>query len=54
MHELLYNTVQLSAAVAIALRECLAASRDDTFDKIFFCCFDTHMLALYDTELAKR
>ncbi len=44
----------LSEAVAIALRECLAASHDDVFDKIFFCCFDAHMLALYDTELAKH
>ncbi|MSQ73586.1 MAG: O-acetyl-ADP-ribose deacetylase [Betaproteobacteria bacterium] len=44
----------LNAAVGIALRECFAASRDDVFDKIFFCCLDEHMLARYETELAKR
>lgn len=44
----------LNAAVAIAVRECLAASCDDAFDKIFFCCFDAHLFALYDTELAKH
>ena len=44
----------LNAAVAIAVRECLAASHDNVFDKIFFCCFDAHMLALYDTDLGKR
>ncbi len=43
----------LQQAVAIAVRECRAAARDDAFEKILFACFDAHMLALYETELAK-
>jgi O-acetyl-ADP-ribose deacetylase (regulator of RNase III) len=43
----------LEAAVAIAVRECRAVAHDDTFDKIIFACFDAHMLALYQAELAR-
>jgi O-acetyl-ADP-ribose deacetylase (regulator of RNase III) len=43
----------LAQAVAIAVRECRAAAQDDSFEKILFACFDAHMLALYETELAK-
>ena len=43
----------LEQAVAIAVRECHAATRDNTFEKIIFACFDAHMLALYEAELAK-
>lgn len=40
-------------AVAIAVRECRAASCADTFERIIFACFDARMLALYGTELAR-
>ena len=40
-------------AVAIAVRECRAASHDDTFEKIIFACFEAPMLALYEEALAK-
>ena len=43
----------LAQAVAIAVRECRSASNRDAFEKIIFACFDAHMLALYETELAK-
>jgi O-acetyl-ADP-ribose deacetylase (regulator of RNase III) len=43
----------LEPAVAIAVRECRAAAHDDSFDKIIFACFDTHVLALYHAELAR-
>ena len=43
----------LTEAVAIAVRECRAASHDDSFEKIIFACFDTDMLALYEAALAK-
>jgi len=43
----------LQPAVAIAVRECRAAARDDAFERIIFACFDAHMLALYESELAK-
>jgi len=39
-------------AVAIAVRECRAASHDSSFEKIIFACFDAKMLALYQAELA--
>lgn len=42
----------LEQAVAIAVRECHSATRDNTFEKIIFACFDAHMLALYEAELA--
>jgi O-acetyl-ADP-ribose deacetylase (regulator of RNase III) len=44
----------LAQAVAIAVRECRAASATSNLEKIIFCCFDAGMLALYQTELAKR
>lgn len=40
-------------AVAIAVRECRAAARDDSFDKVVFACFDAAMLALYQAELGR-
>jgi O-acetyl-ADP-ribose deacetylase (regulator of RNase III) len=43
----------LDQAVAIAVRECKAASRGTAIEKIIFACFDTHMLSLYETALAK-
>jgi O-acetyl-ADP-ribose deacetylase (regulator of RNase III) len=43
----------LEAAVAIAVRECRAVAHDDTFEQIIFACFDAHMLALYQAELAR-
>lgn len=43
----------LHAAVAIAVHECRAAARDDTFEKIIFVCFDAAMLARYQAELVK-
>ena len=43
----------LQPAVAIAVHECRAAARDDAFERIIFACFDAHMLALYESELAK-
>ena len=39
-------------AVKIAVRECAdALRRYETFERILFACFDTHMLALYEKEL---
>ena len=43
----------LEQAVAIAVRECAQAARDDVFEKIIFCCFDAPMLALYQAQLAR-
>lgn len=43
----------LEQAVAIAVRECAQAAREDVFEKIIFCCFDARMLALYQQELAQ-
>lgn len=43
----------LAQAVAIAVRECGAASRGDTFERIIFACFDARMLALYEAALAQ-
>jgi O-acetyl-ADP-ribose deacetylase (regulator of RNase III) len=42
----------LAQAVAIAVRECRAASHAGAFDKILFACFDTNTLALYEAALA--
>ncbi len=44
----------LAKAVAIAVRECRAASRDAAFEKIIFTCFDANMLALYEAALAEN
>jgi O-acetyl-ADP-ribose deacetylase len=43
----------LEAAVAIAVRECRAVAHGGHFEKIIFACFDAHMLALYQAQLAK-
>jgi O-acetyl-ADP-ribose deacetylase (regulator of RNase III) len=43
----------LAQAVAIAVGECRAASRDGTFERIIFACFDARMLALYQAALAQ-
>ena len=43
----------LAPAVAIAVRECRAATVDEVFEKIIFACFDASLLALYQAELAK-
>lgn len=43
----------LEQAVTIAVRECAQAAFDDTFTKIIFCCFDAHMLTLYQIELRR-
>lgn len=43
----------LAQAVAIAVRECRAASHRDAFERIIFACFDARMLALYKAELAQ-
>ena len=40
----------LEQAVTIAIREC---AHSDAFEKIIFCCFDGHMLALYQAALAR-
>jgi len=40
----------IEQAVTIAVREC---SHNGSFEKIIFCCFDAHMLALYQAELAR-
>lgn len=40
-------------AVAIAVRECRAASHTGTLEKILFCCFDADLLALYQAALAE-
>lgn len=40
-------------AVAIAVRECRQAARDEAFETIIFCCFDAHMLGLYQSEIAQ-
>ena len=44
----------LEQAAAIAVRECNAMSVSSAIEKIFFCCFDANMLALYQAELATR
>jgi len=44
----------LQPAVAIAVRECAQAAREDAFEQIIFCCFDAPMLALYRTELSRH
>ena len=43
----------LEQAVAIAVRECRAASRTSTLEKILFACFDANLLALYNVALAE-
>ena len=43
----------LVQAVAIAVRECRAASCHAAFEKIIFACFDANMLALYEAALAE-
>ena len=43
----------LNQAVAIAVRECRAASSGDALEKIIFACFDANMLALYEAALAE-
>ena len=41
-------------AVAIAVRKCAeGVERHDTLTSITFACFDEHMLALYDAQLAQ-
>ena len=42
----------LEPAVAIAVRECRTASRDNSFDRIIFACFDPTMLTHYEAALA--
>ena len=44
----------LEQAVAIAVRECRAASHDDVLEKIIFACFDAAMLARYEAALAAK
>ena len=44
----------LEKAVAIAVRECTAALRDEPlFEKIVFACFGAEALAAYEAELSR-
>ncbi len=42
----------LAQAVTIAVRECRVAALTGAFEQILFACFDAHMVALYEAELA--